>query len=99
MDALEDCDDAELVSVYWELRASNGSLLTCARYRHARGEDVRVGAPGDPVLRIQLLSDGETGEQVAEYWKRQILGQDGGVDEPQGASPPVEPIVGRLARP
>ena len=88
MDVYENDDGAELVAVYWELRASNGSLLMCGRYRHARGEDVRVGAPGDPVLRIQLLSDGETGEQVAEYWKQQMLAQDG-VDGLSGDHPVI----------
>ena len=72
-------------------------MLIRTRYRHARGEDVRGRPPGVPVLRIQLLS-GETGEQVAEYWKRQILAQDGG-DGPQGDMPRVQHIVGRLARP
>jgi len=80
MDGRDNSDGAELVTIYWEMRASDGALMTCARYRTADGEDVRLGDRDRPVLRLQWLSDGDSGEEMAEHWRRQLIA--GGSLEP-----------------
>jgi hypothetical protein len=34
---------------------------------------VRLGNRDCPVLRLQWLNDGDSGEELAEHWRRQLI--------------------------